>query len=31
MSSQRMPGGMVHMLPGDLRKTLIANPTALDA
>ena len=25
-----MPGGVVHKLPGDLRKALIANPTALD-
>jgi uncharacterized protein YdeI (YjbR/CyaY-like superfamily) len=24
-------GGVVHELPGDLRKALIANPTALDA
>ena len=26
-----MPGGVVHKLPADLRKGLIANPTALDA
>ncbi|MCU1451411.1 MAG: hypothetical protein JWP02_3581, partial [Acidimicrobiales bacterium] len=26
-----MPGGVVHKLPGDLRKALIANPTALGA
>ena len=26
-----MPGGVVHKLPGDLRKALIANPTALYA
>jgi uncharacterized protein YdeI (YjbR/CyaY-like superfamily) len=25
-----VPGGVVHKLPGDLRKALIANPTALD-
>jgi len=31
VSSPRMPGGVVHKLPGDLRKALIANPTALDA
>ena len=31
MSSQRVPGGVVHKLPGDLREALIANPTALDA
>jgi Bacteriocin-protection, YdeI or OmpD-Associated len=31
VSSQRMPGGVVHKLPADLRKALIANPTALDA
>jgi hypothetical protein len=31
MSSPRVPGGVVHKLPGDLRKALIANPTALDA
>ena len=31
MSSQRVPGGVVHKLPVDLRKALIANPTALDA
>ena len=31
VSSQRVPGGVVHKLPGDLRKALIANPTALDA
>jgi uncharacterized protein YdeI (YjbR/CyaY-like superfamily) len=29
--SQRVPGGVVHKLPADLRKALIANPTALDA
>jgi uncharacterized protein YdeI (YjbR/CyaY-like superfamily) len=26
-----MPGGVVHKLPPDLRKALIANTTALDA
>jgi hypothetical protein len=26
-----VPGGVVHKLPGDLRKALIANPAALDA
>jgi hypothetical protein len=31
VSSHRVPGGVVHKLPGDLRKALIANPTALDA
>ena len=31
VSSSRVPGGVVHKLPGDLRKALIANPTALDA
>ncbi len=31
VSSQRVPSGVVHKLPGDLRKALIANPTALDA
>ena len=31
MSGPRVPGGVVHKLPGDLRKALIANPTALDA
>jgi Bacteriocin-protection, YdeI or OmpD-Associated len=30
-SSQRVPGGVVHKLPADLRKALIASPTALDA
>ena len=27
----RLPGGVVHKLPGDLRSELIANPTALEA
>jgi Bacteriocin-protection, YdeI or OmpD-Associated len=31
MSSPRVPGGVVHKLPIDLRKALIANPAALDA
>ena len=31
MSSQRVPGGVVHKLPADLRKALIGNTTALDA
>src|SRR5580700_7528292 len=31
VSSQRVPGGVVHILPADLREALIANPTALDA
>ena len=29
--SSRVPGGVVHKLPGDLRKALAANSTALDA
>ncbi len=31
MSSRRVPGGVVHELPEDLRKALLANPAALDA
>jgi len=31
MTSQRVPGGVVHELPADLREVLIANRTALDA
>jgi hypothetical protein len=31
VSSPRVPGGVVHKLPEDLRKALIANPMALDA
>ena len=31
MGGQRVPGGVVHKLPVDLRKALIANATALDA
>ena len=31
VSSPRVPGGVVHKLPGDLRHALIANATALDA
>ncbi|MDQ1394553.1 MAG: hypothetical protein QOF30_3530 [Acidimicrobiaceae bacterium] len=30
MSNPRLPGGVVHELPADLLKALIANPTALD-
>ncbi|MGZ4515384.1 MAG: YdeI/OmpD-associated family protein, partial [Mycobacterium sp.] len=29
MSSQRIPGGVVHKLPADLRESLIGNATAL--
>jgi hypothetical protein len=31
VSATRVPGGVVHDLPTDLRKALIANATALDA
>jgi hypothetical protein len=31
VSSQRVPGGVVHKLPADLRKALIADATALAA
>ena len=31
VSSQRVPGGVVHKLPEDLRKALAGNPAALDA
>jgi len=31
VSGQRVPGGVVHKLPADLRKALIANGTALAA
>jgi uncharacterized protein YdeI (YjbR/CyaY-like superfamily) len=31
VSGQTVPGGVVHKLPADLRKALIANGTALDA
>jgi hypothetical protein len=31
VSSARVPGGVVHKLPGDLRHALIANPVALHA
>ncbi len=31
VSSPRVPGGVVHKLPADLRKALIANSEALDA
>ena len=30
-SSPRVPGGVVHKLPGDLRSVLIDNPPALNA
>jgi hypothetical protein len=31
VTSKRVPGGVVHELPEDLRKALIANPTAFAA
>jgi uncharacterized protein YdeI (YjbR/CyaY-like superfamily) len=31
VSSPRVPGGVVHKLPSDLRAVLVANPTALHA
>jgi hypothetical protein len=31
VSDQRVPGGVVHKLPTDLRKALLANAPALDA
>jgi uncharacterized protein YdeI (YjbR/CyaY-like superfamily) len=31
MSNEQVPGGVVHELPADLQKALIANATALDA
>jgi uncharacterized protein YdeI (YjbR/CyaY-like superfamily) len=31
VSTQQVPGGVVHKLPADLREALIANSTALDA
>ena len=31
MSDQRVPGGVVHKLPADLRQALMASTTALDA
>ncbi|AOS90338.2 MULTISPECIES: YdeI/OmpD-associated family protein [Mycobacterium] len=31
MSARRVPGGVVHKLPADLRESLLANPTALAA
>jgi hypothetical protein len=31
MRSPRLPGGVVHKLPGDLRDVLLVNPTALAA
>jgi uncharacterized protein YdeI (YjbR/CyaY-like superfamily) len=30
MTNSRVPGGVVHKLPKDLREALIDNPTALD-
>jgi uncharacterized protein YdeI (YjbR/CyaY-like superfamily) len=30
MSSQRVPGGVVHKLPTDLRATLLAEPAVLE-
>jgi uncharacterized protein YdeI (YjbR/CyaY-like superfamily) len=30
-SRRRVPGGVVHRLPSDLREALIANPVALEA
>jgi uncharacterized protein YdeI (YjbR/CyaY-like superfamily) len=31
VSSKKVPGGVVHKLPPDLREALITNPTTLDA
>jgi uncharacterized protein YdeI (YjbR/CyaY-like superfamily) len=31
VSGDRLPGGVVHELPPDLRDTLVANPAALEA
>ena len=31
VSGQRVPGGVVHDLPTDLRKALVSNATALEA
>ena len=31
MSARKVPGGVVHELPADLRKALLANAVALDA
>jgi uncharacterized protein YdeI (YjbR/CyaY-like superfamily) len=31
VASARVPGGVVHVLPTDLKNALIANPIALDA
>jgi len=31
VSEQRVPGGVVHRLPADVRTALVANPTALEA
>ncbi len=30
MSGERVPGGVVHELPDDLRRALVQNPTALE-
>lgn len=30
MSSQRVPGGVVHKLPADLREVLLASPAVLE-
>ena len=31
MGNRRVPGGVVHELPPDLRSALVSNPVALDA
>jgi Bacteriocin-protection, YdeI or OmpD-Associated len=31
VSASRVPGGVVHKLPADLRRALVGNPTALDS
>jgi hypothetical protein len=31
VNGPRVPGGVVHLFPVDLRKALVANPTALGA
>jgi uncharacterized protein YdeI (YjbR/CyaY-like superfamily) len=31
VSTQQVPGGVVHDLPKDLRRALLANPSALEA
>lgn len=30
MSTRKVPGGVVHEMPADLRKALLANATALE-